>query len=213
MQAVLFDLDGTLLHTLPDIALCLNETLKLFRYPVCTDEQVRRFVGDGAEKLIERALPEGANNAEEVYRKFRELYGRSSHALTRPYEGIEELLRELKGRGVKLAVITNKPQEATVSSVGKFFKGVFDYIGGDSGMFPVKPDPAHARYCALTLRVPIKECVFVGDGEPDVRTAKSAGMRSVSALWGYRTREELLLAGATEFASSPEELQKILAEF
>lgn len=212
MKAVLFDLDGTLLDTLPDIAFTLNETLKSFGYPECTLAQVRRYVGNGAEKLVRRALPKDAP-WEDVYAAFRARYGASGHERTAPFEGIEDLLHQLKNRGVKLAVVTNKPQEATVPSVEKFFSGVFDVVQGDSGMFPCKPDPSLARYCALTMRVPVCDCVFVGDGETDVRTAQRAGMRHVCALWGYRSRTVLERAGGTTFAGTPKELEKILLNF
>lgn len=213
MNAVLFDLDGTLLDTLPDIALSLNQSLAAFGYPACPLDRVRSYVGDGAEKLIERATGEGKEKSGSVYEDFRARYGNSPQSLTEPYEGILPLLHSLKEKGVKLAIVTNKPQEATDFIVRKFFSGLFDFVGGDSGMFPVKPDPALARYCALTLRVPLKECVFVGDGEADVLTAKNAGMKGVSALWGYRTREELERAGADTFANDREELAKILENF
>ncbi len=213
MQAVFFDLDGTLLDTLPDIAYSLNETLAAFRYPTCPLAQVRMFVGDGAKKLVARALPAGAENVDAVYAEFRKNYGASAHGRTSPYAGMAELLNGLKGRGVKLAVITNKPQEAARTSVEKFYPGVFGYIGGDSGNFPCKPDPALTRYCALKLRVALRDCVFVGDGEADIGTAHNAGMRNVCALWGYRTREQLAAAGGRVFAASPADLAKILENF
>lgn len=213
IQAVLFDLDGTLLDTLPDIYYPLNETLSSFGYPVCTREQVRRYIGAGTRKLIERALPEGVENADEIYAAFRSSYGGTSHARTKPYPGIGELLLSLKERGVKLAVVSNKPQEAATTAIQTFFPGLFSFVQGDSGDFPCKPDPTAARYCALTLHVPLKECVFVGDGETDVAIARNAGMRGVSVLWGYRDREELAREGATLFAETPELLGKILMNF
>ncbi len=209
MQAVFFDLDGTLLDTLPDIAFSLNEALAAFRYPARTLAEVRTFVGDGAKKLVSRALPQGAD-ADEVYEAFHKNYGASTHSRTKPYAGMAELLTALKARGIKLAVVTNKPQEAATTSIEKFYPALFDYVGGDSGMFPCKPNPALTRYVALSLRVPLYDCVFVGDGEADVLTAKNAGMRSISALWGYRTREQLTAAGATTFAQTPADLTKIL---
>ena len=124
-----------------------------------------------------------------------------------------ELLKGLKARGVKLAVVTNKPQGAATTSIEKFYPALFDYVGGDSGMFPCKPDPTLTRYVALSLRVPLNECVLVGDGEADVRTAQNAGIRSISALWGYRTREQLVQAGATAFAATPAELKRLLENF
>ena len=108
-------------------------------------------------------------------------------------------------------VVTNKPQDAAENVLGQFFpEGFFDFIGGDSGLFPCKPDPSLARYAALSLRLAPGECAFVGDGEPDAKVALNAGMCGVSALWGYRTREQLEKAGATRFAADYKDLQKIL---
>ncbi len=213
MRAVFFDLDGTLLDTAPDIRAALNRTLVEFGYPPHTDGEVKKFVGNGARKLIERALPAGCADLEAVYARFRTVYAASDNALTRPFDGIGELLDDLKGAGASLAVITNKPQEATAHVIDTFFPARFDFVGGDSGLFPCKPDPSYTRYAALTLRVAPKDCVFVGDGETDIRTARRAGMRSVAALWGYRSRAVLRRAGASVFAEDVAALRKILLEF
>ena len=211
IKAVFFDLDGTLLDTLPDIHASVNEMLRTFSYPEITREQTQTYVGDGARKLIERALPKGATNIDECHNFFREHYTKSGNSLTTLFAGEMEALQTLKARGLKLAIITNKPHAATYSCVEKFFPaGLFDFIGGDSGMFACKPDPSLTRYAALTLRVAPKECVFVGDGEADVLTAKNAGMRNLSVLWGYRTREQLEKVGAREFVSDFSELVKVL---
>lgn len=211
LKAVLFDLDGTLLDTLPDIRASLNVTLQKFGYAEITPEQARLYVGNGAKKLVERALPQGAPDAEEVYEDFRARYAESDNSLTRLYEGEREVLSFLAERGVKLAVITNKPQEATKKCVEQFFpRSLFSFTAGDSGLFPCKPDPALARYCALSLRVSPAECAFVGDGETDVLTAKNAGMTGIAVLWGYRSRERLKEAGATLFAENFLSLKKIL---
>ncbi len=211
MKAVFFDLDGTLCNTVGDIRYHVNKMLSSRGYAELSEAQTKAYVGDGAEKLIERALPAGAEDPEGCFAQFLESFSNSDGALLSLYEGEREALARLKERGYKLAVITNKPQEATRRTLAKFFpEGYFDFVGGDSGMFPVKPDPSLTRYAALALRVAPKDCAFVGDGEQDVRTAKNAGMRGISALWGYRTRSELSAAGATEFAESFSELVKIL---
>lgn len=209
LEAVFFDLDGTLCDTVPDIQAALNGALEAYGYPAVTYAQTVAFVGNGAAKLVERATPNGADRAA-VLAKFAELYAQSDNALTAPYEGMPELIRSLKERGVKLAVITNKLQESTEKVIAKFFPDLFDFVGGDSGMFDCKPDPALTRYAALTLRVAPKNCVFVGDGETDVFTARNAGMVGVSTLWGYRSREVLTGAGARFFAESVSDLEKFL---
>ena len=210
VKAVLFDLDGTLLDTLPDIQYVLNETLRKFDYPEITVEQTRAYIGEGAYRLVERALPANAENMEEVFEYFKGVYASCNNEHTRPFDGVMDLLARLKAQGVKLAIITNKPQAATEECVKQFFPGIFDFVAGDGGLFPCKPDPSLARYAALNLRVSPAECTFVGDGETDALTAKNAGMFGVSVLWGYRSKEQLEAVGAKRFASSFEELEKIV---
>lgn len=208
VKAILCDLDGTLLDTLADIQASLNEMLRMYSFPELDLERTKRCIGDGAHKLVERALPEGVNCVEECYAVFKKLYAESKNDLTRPYDGTIAFLSQAKAAGVKLAIVTNKPDEATRHCEQKFFPGLFDYVAGDSGMFPCKPDPTLARFTALNLRVAPAECVFVGDGETDVRTAVNAKMRGISVTWGYRSRESLRQAGAVEFADSFEELRE-----
>ena len=210
LKAILFDLDGTLLDTLPDIRYVLNETLRRFHYPEISVEQTRAYIGEGALRLVERALPENAENVEECFEYFKKVYAECNNTHTKPFAGIKEMLASLKARGVKIAVITNKPQAATEECVKQFFPDTFDFVGGDGGLFPVKPDPTYARYAALSMRVSPAECAFVGDGETDVLTAINAEMKGIAVLWGYRTREELERAGAKRFVTSVEELGKIL---
>lgn len=211
VKAVFFDLDGTLLDTVADIQVVLNETCEHFGYPPVTAKQAQEYIGEGAWRLIERALPEDAPNKQECFEWYTARYKECANTHTRLFDGVPELLHMLKDRGVKLAVVTNKPQGATETTLAQFFPaGTFDFIAGDSGAFPCKPDPSLTRYAALTMRVSSKESVFIGDGETDVLTAKNAGMRGISVLWGYRTREQLEAAGAREFAETVEALKKIL---
>ena len=212
VKAILFDLDGTLLDTLADIRETLNETLNAFGYSEITMEQTREYVGEGARKLVERALPKnvGAKEIDACLARFKAHYATCQNAKTVPYEGELAFLEHARAAGIKLAVVTNKPHAATVEVVRQKLGEGFDFVHGDSGDFPCKPDPSLTRFATLTMRVAPRECVFVGDGEPDVLTAKNAGMRSISVLWGYRTREQLESVGAKEFVSSYEELGEIL---
>lgn len=210
IKAILFDLDGTLLDTVEDIRVCLNAVMRKFGYPEASRGQTCAYIGDGAFKLLERALPQGADNAQECYEMFASLYAENKNTLTKPFEGAEAFLQKCVERGLKTAIITNKPQEATQNCVKQFFKHKFDFVSGDSGAFPCKPDPSLALYAALTMRVAPAECVFVGDGETDALTAKYAGMFGISVLWGYRSRKQLEEAGATRFACDFAELEKIV---
>ncbi len=205
-KAVLFDLDGTLIDTLPDIRLSLNETLSGFGYPLLSAEETRAFIGDGAKKLVERALPAGAPDFGAVYADFRARYAASANALTHPFAGIETLLRTLKEMGIGRAVVTNKPAEAAQRTVEQFFGGLIDFVGGDSGEFPIKPDAALSLHAAKKMGAKTEDCLFVGDGEADVLTARNAGMGGVFVLWGYRSKAQLEAVGAERFVSSPREL-------
>lgn len=211
VKAVLFDMDGTLLDTLDDIAARVNDMLRAFSYPEISREKVQEYVGDGARRLVERAVPQNADNIDECYAFFKERFVNSDNARTKLFEGEAETLSELRARGLRLGIVTNKSQAACERLVKKFFpENTFSFVGGDSGSFPCKPDPSLALYAALSMRVSPAECLFVGDGETDVITALRAGMRGVSCLWGYRTREQLEGAGAKAFAASFPELKNFL---
>ncbi len=209
IKAIIFDLDGTLLDTLPDIHLSLNETLRLCGYPAVTLEQTRAYIGNGAKDLVVRALPAGADT-ERCFQTFTQTFSRNTGEHTQPFAGVCEGLARLKAQGYRIAVVTNKPQYATHTLAEKFFPDLFECVIGDDGTFPRKPDPAAARYCALKMRVPCSECLFVGDGETDVRTARNAGMRGVAVLWGYRTQAQLSAAGAVDFVRDFAELENFV---
>ena len=210
MGAVFFDLDGTLLDTVPDIRAALNLALAECGGEPVSYEQTVAYVGNGARKLVERAAPHADHGR--LLELFAKYYNASENELTRPYAGMRELLEKLRARGVKLAVVTNKLQISTERLMARFYPGIFDFIGGDDGSFPCKPDPSLTRYAALSLRVPLRQSIFVGDGETDVATALNADMVPISVLWGYRRREVLEAAGAKRFARDPQELGELLDE-
>lgn len=211
IKAILFDLDGTLLDTLPDIAQSVNEMLRLHGYPAISAEETRAYIGNGAKELVERALPaEARAQTDRCFETFTQVFSHNEGTTTKPFAGVSEGLARLKAQGYKLAVITNKPQYAVHALVTRFFPDLFDFVIGDDGTFPRKPDPTAARYCALTLRVPCGECLFVGDGETDVLAAKNAGMRGVAVLWGYRSRAQLTAAGAVDFVHDFAELENFV---
>ena len=216
LKAVLFDLDGTLLDTLPDLNACMNAALEQFGCSPITAEQTRRYVGDGGLLFATRALPESERqNAEYFYKNvYCPIHVRCKNEHTKMFAGEEDCLRALKREGIKLAVVTNKSQEAADVLANTLLKPFgFDCVFGNRKGIPVKPDPTSAREVLRLFGVSPSEAVFVGDGETDVQTAKNAGLHSVSVLWGYRSKEELAAAGAERFAESFAQLKEILLSY
>lgn len=213
LKAVVFDLDGTILDTLPDLNACMNEALEKFGCPKITAEQTRRYVGNGGLMYATRALPEDRRkDAEFFYRKvYCPVLFNCKNGLTKPFPMESDCMSALKRAGIRTAVVTNKSQEAA-DALGKTLLAPFgfDCIYGNRDGVPVKPDPTLTLAALRELDVQPSEAAFVGDGETDVRTAKNAGMRAVSVLWGYRPKEELRAAGATVFAKDFAELKEIL---
>lgn len=206
-SAVLFDLDGTLLYTLRDIADALNRTLRAHGMPERSLEEVRAFVGNGSARLVERAVPEGSvrETAESVLRDYRIDYDKNCNVATKPYDGIPELLEELKGKGYRLAVVSNKPDGAVKELAQAHFPGIFDIAVGESPSVRRKPAPDTLLAAMKELGTMREESVYLGDSEVDIATAKNAGVRCVSACWGFRSREQLTEAGATEIIASPKD--------
>lgn len=211
IKAVIFDLDGTLLNTLGDIYCVLNESLEKFNLPKITFEQAGEFIGNGAKKLVERAVGNRTDMAQKVYEYYAEKFAECKNERTKLYEGEERALRALTSAGVKLAIITNKPQNATNAVFAKYLaKFGFSEVLGQTEYYPLKPNPASAFAVIEKLSVNKDDCVFVGDGETDVATAEAAGVECISVLWGYRTREQLESAGAKLFAKNFKELTQMI---
>lgn len=210
-KLLIFDLDGTLLDTSRDIRAVLNESLQYFKLPPVTIEQTLRFVGNGAKKLVERAVGERADMTEKVFARFVQNLAVCENGLTRLYEGEDEFLNKCEAQGIKLAIVTNKPEKAAQNVCKKHLSAYsFVKIAAQGDGCPLKPDPASTLKVIEEQGVKKEDCLFIGDGETDVLTAKNAGIDCVSALWGYRSRKQLTEAGAVKFARGYSELAKII---
>ena len=213
-QAIVFDLDGTLLDTLEDLAAAVNRVLASHDFPTHHVDAYRYFVGDGARTLFERVLPE-RHRSEELLEacleEFREDYGRNWNVRTRPYPGIESLLHALVARGTRLAVLSNKPHELTLKCVeGILPHWTFEEVLGQRPGVPKKPDPAGARELIARMKLAPGAFLYLGDTATDMRTATAAGMLAVGALWGFRTAEELASNGARHLVAHPLEVVPLL---
>ena len=204
--AILFDLDGTLLDTLEDLADATNHIMEQFGFPKRTLEEVRRFVGNGAMRLIVQAIPEDASPqvAEEAFQAFQSYYRANCQHKTRPYEGIPEVLERLKGKGYPMAIVSNKPDAAVQPLRDQYFPGL--YAQGELPDCPRKPAPDMVFRAAKVLGVAPENCIYVGDSEVDVITARNAGMECISVLWGFRDEEEIREAGGEHFCTAPVEI-------
>ncbi len=205
----IFDLDGTLLDTLGDLAASANYALRQHRLPEHTTDDIRRFVGNGVRRLIERAVPPGTDPAqtEEVLATFRRYYMHHALDTTRPYAGIAETLHELRRRGCPMAVVSNKMMAATQELVAHFFPEITVAIGeNEAAGISRKPAPDTVDEALRRLGAERQAAVYVGDSEVDILTARNAGLPCISVLWGFRDREFLLRHGATRLISRPEEL-------
>ena len=206
----IFDLDGTLLDTLGDLAASVNYALRTHVMPEHSLDDVRRFVGNGVRKLMERAVPDGADNPlfDETFATFRQYYMAHSLDTTRPYDGIPETLAALKARGCHLAVVSNKMMAATQELCHHFFSDTIEVAIGEDEAAGIRRKPApDTVFAALkALGVGKEDAVYVGDSDVDIQTARNAGLPCISVLWGFRDRDFLLQNGAETFISTPSEL-------
>jgi len=209
---VIFDLDGTLLDTLEDIKDTVNYALRQFGYPERTLEQVRLSVGNGTVWLLEKSLPMGGDTPEfsDILACYMERYRSHPAEKTRPYDGVCELLRELSRREYKLAVVSNKPDKIVKSLVNKFFGGVISVAIGDREGVRRKPAPDSVIAAEKELFSAPWECVYVGDSEVDLATAKNAGIDCISVSWGFRSREFLSQHGAVYMADKPADVAELV---
>ena len=206
---ILFDLDGTLLDTLGDLTDSVNYTLSVYNCPPRTMEEVREFIGNGAKKLIERSLPgrEDDPPVDQVLATYQAYYKTHSQIKTKPYAGIVEVLQQLQ-KTYPIAIVSNKPDAATKVLCKEFFGDV--YARGESTDCPRKPAP-DMLIKAMEI-IGVDTCIYVGDSEPDVLTAKNLGVKCLSVLWGFRNQQELEAVGGKYFCDDPKNLPQILEE-
>ena len=212
-KAVIFDLDGTLLNTLPTITFYVNDTLKAFGIGVLGEADVCRYIGHGAEWLIQQSLLHfGISDKalfQEVLHRYKNAYDKAPLYLTEIYDGISDLLAGLKERGIVTAVFSNKPDSATVSVVKHFFGEGFAHVQGAKPQVALKPAPEGVFDILGKLGVDKKDCLFVGDTIVDMETGENAGVETVGVLWGFRDREELQRGRANYIVSVPNEILAI----
>lgn len=210
-KAILFDLDGTLLDTLPDLAEGVNYVLKNRNLPSLTEQSIRGYIGDGIFMLIARSLPAGTTEDEirKAVSEFRAFYKDNLSLKTVPYDGVPELIDKLKLEGYKLGVVTNKLDSAAKLLCEKFYPS-FDYIIGNREGIKVKPDPESALIALDALGVTASEAFFIGDSDVDVKTAHNARIDCIAVSWGYRSRKFLIDAKAEIIADTANEVYEII---
>lgn len=207
-KTYIFDLDGTLLSTLADLAASTNYALRTHHMPERSLDEVRRFVGNGVKKLMERAIPDGLNNPlfEETFATFRQHYMQHNLDTTQPYPGIMQLLEQLKGEGKNIAVVSNKFYAATRELCRHFFGDLVSVAIGEREDIRKKPAPDTVIEALRELGVDKEGAVYIGDSDVDIDTARNSHMPCISVLWGFRSKEFLLEHGATHLVSSPSEI-------
>jgi len=206
-KAVIFDLDGTLVNSLEDLADATNYALKFFGQPEHKVEAFKQMVGDGTKTLISRTLPfDKQELVEDVLQKMREKYIEICLDKSLPYNGITEVVQELVKKGVKLAVLTNKDQKMSQKIVEYFFAGCFKIVKGTTAAIAVKPEPFATLQILEEFKVVPEDALFIGDSNVDVRTAKAAGIKMIGVNWGFRGRKELIEAGADAVIDNPKQI-------
>ncbi|MCR5742375.1 MAG: HAD family hydrolase [Lachnospiraceae bacterium] len=207
-RLAIFDMDGTILDTLEDLADATNYTLKACGYPARTLEEIRWFVGNGIRKLIERALPEGAPDAEidRLFGVFIPYYQEHCAVKTGPYAGINELIKTLRSRGIATAVVSNKAEAAVGELCETYFDGLFDAYAGDRPDMRRKPAPDSVNLILHKLGFDRADAVYIGDSDVDLATAKNASLPCIGCAWGFRGREFLENNGATMIADTPSDI-------
>lgn len=211
-QAILFDLDGTLLNTLDDLHNSVNRTMTAFHFPLRTKEETRLAVGDGVGMLIARSVPNGKRNPDfdACLAAFRADYAANNRVFTAPYDGITDLLSALRQKGIRIGVVSNKFDSAVKTLCNDYFENLVEVAVGECDGVRRKPHPDSLFAAIQALSLTPNDCLYVGDSETDVMTAKNAGVDCCSVLWGFRDKETLLQAGATQFVQTPSEILALI---
>lgn len=211
-KLVIFDLDGTVLNTLEDLANAVNRALEMHNYPTHSIEDVRRFVGNGVAKLIRRAVPADAteDDCASVLADFKASYRQHINDCTKPYPGVPELLRDLRAAGIKVGINSNKFDAALQSLCHIHFEGLYDYAVGESEITPKKPDPTAARRIMDAMGVTPEETIYIGDSDVDLHTGRNAGTDVAWVSWGFRKRSEMQGLDIPAAFDAPEALRDYL---
>ncbi|MCH5172312.1 MAG: HAD family hydrolase [Erysipelotrichales bacterium] len=211
-KVIIFDLDGTLLDTLEDLKNAVNHALILNNFPKRTIEEIRNFIGNGTKCLIKKSLPSGVDlkTYEIVYQDFINYYKEHNLDHTHPYQNVINLLEQLKRCGYKTAIVSNKNNDATKAMQQKFFPGLIDVAVGTKDFSKTKPNPETTLEVIKYLNVQKSDCVFVGDSEVDIETAKNASINCISVSWGFKNVEFLIKNGASIIIDEPLELIKYI---
>lgn len=214
VRCCIFDLDGTLLNTLTALRITTNLMLEHFGYPAIGEAKIKKFVGNGYKMLVERALKDAGDESlvhyEEGLRVYMELFVVHSMDEVKPYDGIRELLQAMKERGIRIAVLSNKPHEQTIDNIEAVFgKGYFDIVAGEQPGVPRKPDPSGVYRILEAFGEKPENCFYFGDTDTDMQTGLGAGLTTVGVTWGFRDREELEGCHPQYVADSPGDVFEI----
>ena len=210
-KAVVFDLDGTLINSLPDISAAMNRSLRKFGLPEFEEDAYKFKVGNGVIKLTERSVGERTDKMDDVLHTYMEDYAQNCRIASYAYPGVAEMLQALVARGMHVCVLSNKDQADTESVMSYYFPAVrFSVIRGRVPGVPLKPDPAPALLIARALAVDPADCWYVGDTATDMNCGNAAGMETVGVLWGFRPREELTAGGAQHLITEPREFLELV---